>query len=358
MKRWSLLLLCSVALVGVANSGTMAQDKPPAVDLKPRYHLTDCHLHLVDFLQKTEGAKAVIAAMNKSGVDEAQITGMPVVKAWSGVDPQQPGYYLDDDSPCYWYSATDVLVAREVQSLPAKDRKRLHPFICGFNGADRNAVDHVRRMIEWFPGFWEGIGEVMTRHDDLTHLTYGERAHADNLALDAVYDLAADYDLPVSVHSNIGSPWKREPIYVHEIEGALKKHPRTKFIWCHAGISRRINIPTEIQEIRRVVSTYPNVWVDISWVVFEDYIAKDGKVDPRWTELLEAFPNRFMIGTDKVGKFGDYPQEILKYQRLLDTLKPETAKLVGRDNFLSTLPKRAATLRPAGNSALELIPAH
>lgn len=353
MNRWTLTALAAlgIALVG---SNSSAHQAPDAVlvqaqggqpDRKPRYRLSDCHLHLVDFLQKTDGAKAVIAALDRAGVDQAQITGMPVIKKWTAADPVQPGYYLDDDSPVYWYSATDVLVAREVQKLPQKDRKRLHPFICGFNGSDKNAVDHVRRMIEWYPGFWEGIGEVMGRHDDLTALTYGERSRADHAGLDAIYALAAEHDLPVSVHNNISSVWKREPIYLNEMETALKRHPQTKFIWCHAGISRRIAVPTLLTELRRMVTTYPNVWVDLSWVVFEDYIAKDGKLSPEWVSLIEAHPGRFMIGSDKVGRFHNYPGEIMKYELLLDALQPSTARKVGRDNFLALLPKKPATIK-------------
>ena len=41
-------------------------------------------------------------------------------------------------------------------------------------------------MIQWYPDFWEGIGEIFTRHDDLTGLTYGETARANNIALDAL----------------------------------------------------------------------------------------------------------------------------------------------------------------------------
>lgn len=368
MKRWGILVLSSVALCGLAGSGSYADKADsirlaaitpaiPANEQKPRYAFSDCHLHLVDFLQKTDGARAVIEAMDRAGVEHAQITGMPLVKQWSAGDPVRPDYYLDDDSPAYWYSATDVLVAREVEKLPASDRKRLHPFICGFNGADRNAVDHVRRMIEWYPGFWEGIGEVMGRHDDLTALTYGDRGRADHAGLTAIYDLAAEYDLPVSVHNNISSVWRREPIYLNEMETALKRHPKTKFIWCHAGISRRVNVPTLLHELRRMVRTYPNVWVDLSWVVFEDYIAKNGQPDRGWVELIEAYPDRFMVGSDKVGRFANYPGEILKYQVLLDALKPETARKVARDNFLSVLPARPATLKAPENPAVELLPA-
>ena len=315
-----------------------ADNAPAAAPV--RYALSDCHLHLVDFLQRTDGIKAVLDAMDRSGVEHTMICGMPLVKEWAMTEHEQPQYYLDDDGKCYWYSATDVLVARELAKLNDEERKHFHPFICGFNSADRNAVDHVKRMIEWYPGLWEGIGEIMTRHDDLTALTYGDPAHADSSSLEAIYKLAADNDLPVSVHSDVSSVWRREPIYISEIENAVAKHPKTRFIWCHAGISRRINVPGITDDLRRMVKTYPNVWIDIAWVVFEDYIAKESKLSQAWVDLLEEFPDRFMIGSDKVGKFGNYPAEMQKYYLLLDALKPETAKKVAHDNFLSVLPKK------------------
>jgi hypothetical protein len=169
-----------------------------------RYRVADAHLHYLDFLQKTEGMSALLAAMDNAGVDHVMISGMPLVKKWHAADPRRPEYYLEDDSRAYWYSATDVLVADAIEQLPEDQRRRFHPFISGFNGTDRNAVDHVRRMLELYPDLWEGIGEVMTRHDDLTALTYGETARADHVALDAIYELAAERDLPVYVHSKLG----------------------------------------------------------------------------------------------------------------------------------------------------------
>jgi hypothetical protein len=307
-----------------------------------RYRTADCHLHLVDFLQRTDGARAVIAAMDRSGVDHAVISGMPLVKQWSQDEPSQPQYYLEDDARCYWYSATDVLVAREVLSLPPQERARLHPIICGFNAADRNAIDHIQRMIEWYPGFWQGIGEVMARHDDLTSLTYGETSRANNLALDRIYAFAATHDLPVWVHSNISSVWKREPIYLNEMEEAVRRHPKTRFIWCHAGISRRIVVPTLTTELRRLLAAYPNLFIDLSWVVYETYLLKDGQPNREWVALIEAFPNRFMIGSDKVGRFGNYHEEMQKYYIFLDALKPDTARRVASANLLSVLPKTPA----------------
>ncbi len=313
-----------------------------------RYRVVDAHLHLVDFLQETEGIEAALEAMDRAGVDHAMIAGMPLVKKWHAADPRRPLYYLEDDSRTYWYSATDVLVARAVESLPPERRKRFHPFICGFNSTDRNAVDHIRRMLDWYPDFWEGIGEVMARHDDLTALTYGETPRADHIALDAVYALAADRDLPVSIHSNIGSVWLGEPIYLHEMENALKRHPRTRFIWCHAGISRRIEIPSITSHLRRMLKKYHNLWIDLSWVVFDEYVAPGGEPDPDWVALVEEYPDRFMLGSDTVGRFSKLCVEMQKRYVFLDALEPSTACNVARDNFLSVLPRRVrAKLREA-----------
>ena len=309
-----------------------------------KYRAADCHLHLVDFLQRTDGIRVAMAAMDKCGVEDAVVSGMPVVKQWPEDDRTRPEYYLDDDARCYWYSATDILVARQVQSLSPADQKRFHPIICGFNGADRNAIDHVMRMVDWYPGFWQGIGEVMARHDDLTALTYGDPARADGKALGRLFDFAADHDLPIFLHSNMGSVWKREPIYAPEVEAAVKDHPRTRFVWCHSGISRRIDIPTITQLIATMLDKYPNLHVDVSWVVYESYLTKGGQVNADWVKLIEAHPDRFMIGTDKVGHFSDYPQEITKYYMFLDALKPETAKRLVRENLLSVLPKAGAQL--------------
>lgn len=315
-----------------------AQTNTPVKPIK--YRTADCHLHLVDFLQRTEGVKALLKAMDSAGVEEAMLCGMPLIKKWSVSEALQPQYYLDDDSRCYWYSATDVLVARQLETLSPKERNRFHPFICGFNSSDRNAVDHVKRMLEWYPHLWQGIGEVMTRHDDLTALTYGDVSQANSIALDPILDLAADNDMPVSIHCDVSSVWRREPIYLPEIEDAVRKHPRTRIIWCHAGVSRRIDVPTLPKEVRRMLTAYPNLSIDLSWVVFETYLMHNGTPDVSWVDLVEAFPSRFMIGSDKVGTFGAYPEEMQKYYVFLDALKPETARKVARDNFLAVLPKR------------------
>jgi hypothetical protein len=350
-----LVAVCSSCADDRAPASPKVPDQPPATQFSSsenRYRFADCHLHLVDFLQRTDGIRAALSAMDSCGVEDAVVSGMPLVKEWPQSERMRPEYYLDDDSRCYWYSATDVLVARQVLSLPPDQQTRFHPTICGFNGADRNAVEHIKRMIDWYPNFWQGIGEVMTRHDDLSALTYGDTARADNLALSAVFAFAGEHDLPVFLHSNIGSIWKHEPIYLPEVEEAVRAHPQTRFVWCHAGVSRRIEIPTLTRDLERMLATYPNLYVDVSWVVYETNLLKNGKPDGQWVRLIEEFPDRFMIGTDKVGHFADYPQEIRKYYTFLDALDPSTARKLARENLLAVLPKHPARLTDEETASL------
>ena len=80
--------------------------------------INDCHNHLVNFLQETEGARALLEQMDRHQIDHCMVTGMMVVKKWDAKSPQKPRYYLDDDARCYWYAATDLIVARELLQLP------------------------------------------------------------------------------------------------------------------------------------------------------------------------------------------------------------------------------------------------
>jgi hypothetical protein len=324
------------AVLLLAMAAASAQAPKPA----PKYAIVDGHLHFLNFVQETAGMDAFFKAMDDTGVTESAVIGMSVVKKWDEGDAQRPTYYLDNDSRTYWYSATDFLVARAVLDLPKDRQARLHPFICGFNAADRNAVDHVERMLALYPNFWQGIGEIFLRHDDLTALTYGDTPRATSIAFGRLLDLAAARGLPVLVHSDIGPAWREQPDFLGEMESALRTHPRTRVIWAHAGISRRIVIPNHTGIVSRMLGQYPNLTIDLSWVIFEQELAPGGVLDRRWVSLIEKYPGRFVIGSDTVGVFDQYKPTLQRYYLLLDALQPATARKVAHDNFLALLPAR------------------
>ena len=194
------------------------------------YAYSDAHLHYVDFFQESAGMPALLAAMAKNRIEHVMISGIPVAKKWHEDEPKRPRYYAGDDADAYWYSATDVWVADAVKQLSAKQREHFHPFLSGFNPNDKNSAAHIQRMLDLNPGLWQGIGEVFTRHDDLTALISGDTPRANNEALMRIYTLAAQHDLPVLVHSNITSKREKNPLYLAEIEQPLGQHPRTRFI--------------------------------------------------------------------------------------------------------------------------------
>lgn len=316
------------------------------------YRYSDAHLHYVDFFQETDGMQKLLAAMDAGSIDHVMISGIPVAKKWHENEPKRPRYYAGDDAPVYWYSATDVLVAAALEDLDEEQRKRFHPFLSGFNPNDKNADAHIRRMLELNPGLWQGLGEVFTRHDDVTALTEGDTPRANNEALARVYHLAAEFDLPVMLHSNITSKRERNPLYLVELEEPLRNHPHTRFIWAHAGTSMELHRHQEKLEflhdtVSRLLDDYPNLYIDLSWTMLQPYLLdEDKRPDPKWVALVKRHPKRFVIGSDVVGHFDNLATGMHAFAPFLDALPAAVAQRVARDNFLALLPrKRQAELR-------------
>ncbi|WP_370186065.1 amidohydrolase family protein [Alloalcanivorax sp.] len=307
----------------------------------------DAHLHYVDFMQQSDGSEAMLAAMDEAGVEDAWLFGLPVVKKWQQDAPRRPRYYLGDEAPLYYYSATDDIVAGAVRDLPEDQRRRLAPFISGFNPTDMNAARHVQALIERYPGLWRGIGEVITRHDDLTALTAGETARANHPALMKVYRLAARHDLPVLLHSNLTSLREETPIYLGELEDALRSNPDTRFVLAHAGTSggvekRQAPLATLNEIICALLERYNNLYVDLSWSVREHYLIKDGEPRAAWVALIEDHPDRFVLGSDVVGHFDSIGAILGEYRPLLDALPKPVADKLRAENARALLPERGA----------------
>ena len=328
----------------------MYYDKITEVSLapvRPEYEIIDSHLHFLDFTQASDGFPALAKAMDTAGVSRSVVFGMPLTKKWASYMNERPLYYMSDDSRCYYYSGTDHILAHELLSAPEEIRNRFYPFCCGFDCTDKYAALQIERLLKMYPKFWCGIGELMSRHDDLTALTYGEGLRVDNPAFCMIFDLAAEYGLPVLVHHNISPQNAPYPLYQEELVRALEHNRNCKIIWAHVGVSRRIEIEELLIIAGSLLSKNPNLYVDISWVFFENYVRgslmtgshdADSFTD-MWAALIEKYPDRFMIGSDAVGHWSGYQKEIKKYYLLLDRLKPETVEKICRKNILSLIKK-------------------
>ncbi len=354
---------------------------------------SDCHFHLLDFLQNGEflnadrkfpgtewglaetgryatlpvgergrRIEALLLGMETSKVDHLLLCGMPFIKKWSENEPfLRSKYYLDSSSRMNRARDSDIEVASAIVDFKLKysnsptklaELKKIHPFICGFDGTDLGAVDLIVKRVKAFPGIWQGIGEVMSRHDDLTNLTTGERPRANHPSLFRVGRFAGEYFLPISIHHNI-APISRnpseikDPLYLDELVELFRycrwqdgnTEYKTKFIWCHAGISRRViinDLPYWIEEVLKEFGD--QIYIDLSWVVLEDYIYKDLET---WVGLITKYPEQFMIGSDAVGGASKIKQELSRYERLLSKLPRDTRTKVAHDNFAELMKEMA-----------------
>ena len=389
MKKVSLFLLILI----LDAPYLLTQETETTLLNNPNDYKSDSHFHLLDFLQNgeflntdrkfpgtewglTESGRystlpfeergrrieALLRGMKMARVEHIMVSGMPFIKKWSENEPfMRPKYYLDSSSRVKRARDTDITVAsalldyqRKYANDPVQLAKlrKIHPFITGFDGTDLGAVDLIVKRIKEFPGIWQGIGEVMSRHDDLTNLTTGERPRADHPALVRVCQFAGKHFLPVSIHHNI-APISRNPneikppLYLDELVN-LFRHCRwqegdgdytTRFIWCHAGISRRVNIenlPFWIEEVLK--DSGDQVYIDLSWVVLDDYIYKD--LD-RWVQLINQYPERFMIGSDAVGGASKLKQEFSRFNLLLSKLPSDIRVKVAHDNFADLMQEMA-----------------
>ncbi len=97
-------------------------------EFKPVVPVVDAHLHFVDFIQETDGMIRLVEAMDAGGVSKAVVFGIPLKKKWEAFEKRPPHYYLDDNSPCYYFTGTDEILADELLRLPAKARNGLRPW--------------------------------------------------------------------------------------------------------------------------------------------------------------------------------------------------------------------------------------
>lgn len=298
----------------------------------PIVPVVDAHLHFVDFIQESDGIRRLVAAMDAGRITKAVLFGLPVKKKWDAAEKHAPHYYLDDNSRCYYFQGTDEIVAEEFLRLPAKARRRFAPLVCGFNPTDRYAARDIERMLNKY-AFWRGIGEVLCRHDDLTNMTNEETARVNHPALCDVYELCASRSLPVLMHQNSTSVSIHDDYeHLDELEEVLLRFPKTTFVWAHCGISRRVYHKNYHEMVTTLLDRNPHLYVDISWVVYDDVISSELEPKKHWLETISRHPDRFCLGSDLCGHFEHLGKSLARYNGLLRRLTPRTRNLVASGN--------------------------
>jgi predicted TIM-barrel fold metal-dependent hydrolase len=293
------------------------------------YLAHDAHVHLTNYVQEGPDVHDFLKVMGTK-VGRATLFGIPLQQTWSygNTGDFAPTYYLQTDSPLYYYSFTDAYIAMQYKSLTSAAQARFDPMITGFNPADMYAADHIKRVLQTFPGVFTGIGEFTIHKEFVSAKVAGDTASLTNPALDRILDFAGEAGLVVILHNDIDTPFPKpgqDPYQVVQLAALFKRHPKTTIIWAHLGLGRIVHPVKDMAAIiERAVSSpeLRHVYFDISWDEVAKYLQSTPDSLQNVAGIINRYPDRFLFGTDEVG-----PTDQARYLKVHDMYAPLFAKL-------------------------------
>jgi Amidohydrolase len=318
----------------------------PARSQSTTYEFNDSHFHLTNNIQEGPSIRDFLNMMgNHTG--RVAIFGMPLQQQWSyRIDGDRaPAYYLHSDAPLYYYSFTDAWIAMAYKSLTQEQEARFDPMITGFNPADMYAADHIRRVLQTFPGVFSGIGEFIMHKEFVSGKIPGEVVSLENPALDRIFDFCAESGLVVLIHNDIDIPFAKdvakpgsEPAYLGQLKALFKRHPKTTIIWAHTGLGRVVAPSKNHLELVDAILRDPafdHVYVDIAWDEVAKYIVATAEATKQWAGLIQRYPDRFLFGTDTAAPADQskYLKVFHQYEPLWKSLDAETSRKVRLANY-------------------------
>jgi hypothetical protein len=306
------------------------------------YEFNDSHFHLTNNIQEGPNVHDFLNMMgDRAG--RAALFGIPLQQEWSyRVDGDRaPTYYLYSDAPLYYYSFTDAWIAMAYKSLTMEQQARIDPMITGFNPTDMYAADHIRRVLQTFPGVFTGIGEFTIHKEFVSAKIPGGVASLKDPALDRVLDFAAEVGLVVLIHNDIDVPFAKdgsEPAYLDEMKALFQRHTNVTIIWAHMGLGRVVpptkNHAAHIEEILRDPN-FRRVYFDISWGEVAKYIVASPAATKTMADLMQRYPDRFLFGTDSAAPSdqSQYMKVFYQYGPLWKVLDADTSRKVRLQNY-------------------------
>jgi len=206
---------------------------------------------------------------------------------------------------------------------------RVFPFFAGVDTYGEGGVEQVRANLE--RGYY-GVGEIVgaSSYSPVTSNLAWKAEHPHDGNLPAIYDLAADYGVPVLLHID---PPNGYPI--RKLEEALDAHPDTILIFAHANA---FNSPSNIE---RLLDAHPNLSIDF-FAGFTAYSQDSTNTLADFIPVIELYPSRFFVSTDSGYAVG-YENAVLAMYQLIDLLTSETACRVSHQNILDLFDAQLAT---------------
>ncbi|MEW6668896.1 MAG: amidohydrolase family protein [Thermodesulfobacteriota bacterium] len=202
-----------------------------------------------------------------------------------------------------------------------------------------------------------GFGEFAAEHFSFASDHPYESVPADHPLFLELSDIAAEHGVPVDIHMeavprdmplpdrSILTRSGRNPKMLHEnisaFERLLAHNRKARIIWAHVGwCNTGFRTPALCREL---MAKHPNLYMSFKLspegVPEASPISEDRKsIKPEWLELIRAFPDRLVIGTDQFygppGARQIGPQKTEATRLLVDLLPPDLARRVGMENAI------------------------
>jgi predicted TIM-barrel fold metal-dependent hydrolase len=179
-------------------------------------------------------------------------------------------------------------------------------------------------------GRFKGIGEISAVHFPSPGLAETDYDPTGPM-MRGIMTVARRHRVPVMVHVEVTR--------LRGLAALLEAFPDVPVIWAHGGY-------TPLVLARRMLERHPNLHYELSARTWPrhprspDYtILRDGReVWPEWLALIEALPDRFVVGTDASHR--SLAGEVMKHesvQTFLRQLSPAARERVARTNLLRLL---------------------
>jgi hypothetical protein len=336
---------------------------------------SDSHFHPTDYIQDGRSPAELVADMDRLRIRYATMMPIPTNVLSSQPDPTWaplsgqhhcgPSYYLpprllasrtlgaaDIAEACqatelYVNTGVDATTALRYRALPAGQQKRLDPMVTGLHIGDMHSSTYLLRKLLEYPGVFTGVGEITVHKEVVEQLFAGARqANLEgNVApLCKLLETCGGIGMPVVLHCDITTPGAQAddaPAYWAGIQ-RLFADPAvsaTTIVWAHAGgLGRFVNAPGgHVAALRGMLEDrrHAHVQIDLSWLVVADQLVGSGDSIARWASLIEAFPARFLYGSDSLAprEAANWNQTYERYQALLAQLSPACRTQVCLRNY-------------------------
>jgi predicted TIM-barrel fold metal-dependent hydrolase len=201
-----------------------------------------------------------------------------------------------------------------------------------------------------------GFGELTAEHFSLRNDHPYESAPPDHPLFLLLSDIAAQHGVPLDIHmeaiaEDMPLPQKRRfessnnPQILKGNLAAFQRllvhNRKTKIIWDHVGWCNTGQRTPQL--CSDLLEKHPNLFM--SFKIRPDSmpgtkpLTEDFRLKPEWLKLIQAYPDRFIIGSDQFymppkaqGQIGPPRGKKMETAQLLSLLPPDLARKVGHEN--------------------------